>query len=159
MNLVLVVIAVVAFGAYSALVWTKGGENAVASYKEKLEQADKQLQEAARDAITEAQNKITDMTAAYEAGEANAKTVEKKIYLRATSDLTKFPVFANPACVLPPQSLALLTAALKGARSGVVIPAEGGGPNPPEIVAPAPSSQAVPATGPPPKPVPRKKAP
>jgi hypothetical protein len=151
-NIALMLAAVIAFAAYTGFVWMKGGESAVAGYKEKIEAADAQIAAQAKAATDAAANTIIDMTAAFDAGEANAKTVEKKVFVRVASDLTKYPVFQNPACVLPPQSFALLTAAMRGVRGGIVLPAE-------DVIVPAPVPVAPAPPGAHPKPIPRKAAP
>lgn len=154
-------VAVIALIGYSYFL---GGENAVANYKEKLEAVNQRIEAADKKAVEVASNHIIDMTAAFDAGEANAKTVEKKIYVRVGSDLTKYPVFQNPACALPESSYALLTAALRGTRSGITLPPEilspasVVAPATPITMAPPASSSPVSAGGAPPKPVPRKKA-
>lgn len=153
MNPVLIIVAVIAFAAYTALVWTKGGENALAGYKEEQQAAQAKIDDQAKQIEEDAANKIIDMDAAYIAGEANAKTVERKVYVKIAADLQKYPVFQNPACVLPLESYALLVAALRGVRGTFTLPAE----TAPVPAAPPPAPAT--SSGPPPKPVPLRRAP
>ena len=81
--------------------------------------AQAQIDALAAKAQTEAANKITDMTAAYEAGEANAKTVTRTIYVKGQQVVAATPAFANPACVVGADGLQLLN----GARAGVQLAA------------------------------------
>jgi hypothetical protein len=159
---------IIAIGTIALIgyVYFLGGENAVANYKEKLAVAEKKVEDADKKIEAEAANHISDMESAYKAGEADAKTVEKTVYVRVASDLTKYPVFQNPACTLPDQSYALLVAALRGTRTGVVLPLQSPSPAPAgPISAPAVPSNGstssqlpVQATPLPAKPVPRHKA-
>jgi hypothetical protein len=111
--LILLAAALAAFGG-----WTMYERNdAVNDYKTKLEIADKKLKDAADKLKLEATNHITDMEAAYEAGEAEAKVITKTIYARGVTDVATYPVYSNPVCVLPDNSLRLLNAARAGVLS------------------------------------------
>jgi hypothetical protein len=120
------------------------------------------VREQAIAARQEAENYTVDMLASFEAGKAAGRVAEKSIGARLATEV-KLGAFANPECRLPAQSFGLLTATLRGVRSGVTIPAE-------DVRAPVASPAAAPpqaATAPtvqpvdgkPPKPIPRKKAP
>lgn len=114
--LIMLVAALAAFGG-----WTLYERNdAVNDYKAKLEAADAKLKKQADALKVEAANHIVDMEAAYESGEENAKVVTRTIYTRGESDVAKYPVFSNPVCVLPDDSLRLLN----NARAGVLTAAD-----------------------------------
>jgi hypothetical protein len=75
---------------------------------------------ASADALkAESANHITDMVAAEDFGRSQTET--RIIYRQAkgASDVSKYPVFQNPACVLPTDSLRNLNAARAGIRRDV----------------------------------------
>jgi len=86
--------------------------------------AQAKIDDAARAATQEAENKIIDMEAAYLAGEANAKTITRTIYVKGQQNVAAYPVFRNADCVLPP----VLLSDLNRARAGVRAPADTGEP-------------------------------
>ncbi len=55
----------------------------------------------------ETENKLIDMGAAFDAGEANAKTITKTVYLKGQEIVRDAPAFSNPQCVLPDTGLQL----------------------------------------------------
>jgi hypothetical protein len=69
---------------------------------------------------TEAATKITDMQASYEAGEANAKTITKTVYVKGQAYVASTPVFSNPACVVPADGLQFLNSARAGVQLAAV---------------------------------------
>jgi hypothetical protein len=127
---VILVFAGSIFGAYN---W--GEKNGAAEYKEKQEQAQAKIDEQAAVMVREANNKITDMQAAFEAGKEQAKVVTKTITIRGQSDVAKYPVFSNPVCVLPADSLQFLNRARANLRTAAD---------------PGIADAALPVTGPPP---------
>jgi Sec-independent protein translocase protein TatA len=72
-----------------------------AALQAKLDAADKQLADKADALEQEAANHITDMEAAWDASEAVAKAHVVVVRAKGASDVRSYPVFANPACVLP----------------------------------------------------------
>jgi Sec-independent protein translocase protein TatA len=72
-----------------------------AALQAKLDAADKQLADKADALQQEAANHITDMEAAWDASEAVAKAHVVVVRAKGASDVRSYPVFANPACVLP----------------------------------------------------------
>jgi hypothetical protein len=147
-------LAALVFGAvagfYGGYNWESGRW---AKAEEAQHKAEAQVEAAAKDAEKAAANAITDMEAAYQVGEEKGRSDAQKVGGRVRAQIATAPVFQNPACTLPQESFALLTATLKGVRAGVVMPTEG------SPAATAPPVAAPPATtGRPPKPVPKKKA-
>ena len=82
-----------------------------------MEVADKMLEHAADEAKAEAANHITDMEAAYEAGKEEAAGQQRIYVTKGASDVAKYPVFNNPVCVLPDDSLHNINAARSGVRA------------------------------------------
>ena len=96
----------------------------IAKHEQAQAVAQMKIDEAARQARIEAENKIIDMEAAYIAGESNAKTVVQKVYLKGQSYVASQPVFQNPACVVPADGVL----AINRARAGMRTPADPGEP-------------------------------
>ncbi len=124
--LIAIGIAIAAFAGYTVYIDEHAASAAVAKLQAQQAAADKQLTDAAAAAKTEAANHITDMEAAYESGEEQAKTVVRTVIAKGASDVSTYPVFSNPACVLPDDSLHNLVAA----RAGVLAAADPGRPAP-----------------------------
>ena len=61
--------------------------------------------------------KVTDMQAAYKAGEANAKVVTKTVYAKGQAYVQNTPAIRNPACTVGPDGMLLLAAARAGTLS------------------------------------------
>lgn len=166
-----VIAAVVIFGAWSAGAVFLGkywGEADLAEYKVKEAEAQRLAQVAKEEAKQEGENVIANMQGAYDAGLEKGREDAGKVQGRTRSVTQQYAsVFQNPACQPPAAAFDLYVAALKGLRSGVVLPPEtkggdavdtgvpnsSGGANAVTGVAHPPN-----ASGPPPKPVPRKKA-
>lgn len=110
---------------------------------EKNAEAQDKIDEQAKQLSTEASNKIVDMAAAFEAGKEQGRVVLQATTQRGAADVAKYPVFQNPACVLPDESLALLNAARASLRSGIL---------PTLPAAPAPATPTVPSAALPPAP-------
>ena len=103
--------------------WHYGGKNVQADWdaeKVKVADEERKLQAQIDAAEQEAQNKITDMEAAYEAGQSKAKTVYVKVQQRAQSDVVAYPVFGNRACDWPPAVVLLV----RGAFANLHAPAD-----------------------------------
>jgi hypothetical protein len=83
----------------------------------KLDAADKQLADKAQALQQEAANHITDMEAAWDASEAVAKAHVVTVRAKGASDVRSYPVFANPACVLPVDSVQSLNRARASFRN------------------------------------------
>ncbi len=106
---------------------------AEARHEKELAAAQAKVDAQAQKIATDAANKVTDMTAAYDAGEANAKTITKTVYVKGQAYVANTPAFANPACVIGADGLQLVNSA----RSGVQLAANTGA-----------ADGGVPATGP-----------
>lgn len=65
----------------------------------------------------EADNHIADMEAAYEAGHEKARVKLVEIEAKGAKDVTTYPVFSNPQCVLPDDVLHNLNDARATVRS------------------------------------------
>ena len=122
-----------ALGAFLAGL-TMGGYGVKTYYdgaiaREKIEQAAAQakLDERVQKAEAVAATHIDDMIAAYDAGEANAKTITKTIYVKGQNYVATTPVFSNPVCVVPDDGMQFLNGARAGVRAaadpGVLAPA------------------------------------
>ncbi len=148
------IVGVIAFAAWTGAVWSYSTNAAVEHYQAKLDKADAKIAAQAADAVQEGENKISDMQVAYQVGKETATVVEKKVIVRVAAETAQYDVFKNPACVLPPSSLALLQATLRGARAGVVLPPE----TVPAPEQPAAAQKPAAASPQPPKPVPLHRA-
>lgn len=91
--------------------------SAIESYQAQIVKAEDDLRIAEQKRQQEAENKITDMEAAYQAGESNAKTVVKTVYVRGQQNVAKDTALSNPACVMSDDSLHYLVGALTGMRT------------------------------------------
>lgn len=116
-QIIAIVLVIVAFGAWSAKCYELGGDQRIAAYEAKLKAADDKVVAAQKARETEAANHIDDMVTAYETGEQDAKASQTAYVQQAKTDVAKYPVFANPACVLPDASLHVLNAARAGLQS------------------------------------------
>ena len=118
----------------------------IAKHEQAQVAAQAKIDNAARAATQEAENKIVDMEAAYLAGEANAKTITRTIYVKGQQNVAAYPVFRNADCVLPP----VLLSDLNRARAGLRAPADTGEPAPSVPAAGTvegrPAGNAVPAS-------------
>lgn len=101
-------------GFYAGLEWESGRWAKADAARQKAEAA---VDAQAIKAETEAANKIGDMEAAYEAGQAKAKTVYIKVQQRGAADVTNYPVFSNRACDWPSASVLLINSAFANIRS------------------------------------------
>lgn len=132
-----IIVGLIGLGAWTVECINIGGHlNEARVQKAEKAQADAQakLDAAQAKADQEAKNKVIDMAAAYEAGEANAKTINNTYVQRGASDVAKYPVFRNPDCVLPDDSLHQLNSA----RAGLQPTADPG--QPPAAVPGAPAA-------------------
>lgn len=154
---VIAILASLFAGGYGTYQWEEGK---YARLEKKQHDAEAMIEAQSDAAIDTAEKTIEEKKQAFADGEANAKTVEKKVYIRLAGDESKYPVFQNPVCTTPPQSFALLVAALKGTRTGITIPAEAAiqaMPPAPTVVAPAPVAPTSAKPSAHPKPVPIQK--
>ena len=114
---ILALAGVLLFAGWTGAVWHYASSHAEAAYKEKQEQAQAKIDEQAAVTVREANNKIADMQAAFDAGKEQARVVTKTITVRGQSDVAKYPVFSNPVCVLPADSLQFLNRARANMRT------------------------------------------
>jgi hypothetical protein len=110
----LILIAVVFMAGAGMKLFYAGESSGRAQCKADIEAADRKLQAKADELEQETKNHIDDMVVAFDAGESQIKTRVVTIRAKGTSDVQKFPVFSNPVCVLPADSLR----SLNGARAG-----------------------------------------
>ena len=103
--LIIAFIAGLTMGGAGMKAWKDGQ---IAKHEQAQAVAQMKIDEAARQARIEAENKIIDMEAAYIAGESNAKTVVQKVYVKGQSYVASQPVFQNPACVVPADGMLVL---------------------------------------------------
>lgn len=111
----LLLIIAVAFGAggfYGGYEWEAGK---VARAEKAQAEAQAKVDAQARAIEQEAQNKIIDMTAAFDAGEAKAKVVTRTVYAKGQQYVATNAVFSNPVCVVPADGMSIVN----GARAGV----------------------------------------
>lgn len=168
MSAILGIVIVVAFALWTAGVDLRARDGAVAEYKAKVAAAEAKAELAAKAQEAEAANHVADMESAYAAGEEKGRASAGKFQTRAAADVGRFPVFSNPACILPDDALALLNAARRafrdpnaepppaaevgnGPRELELNPAKSGGGKPAQDPAPAISGGAHPK----PKPLPK----
>lgn len=101
--------------------WLHNHDNAVeAAYQAQIDAKEAELRIAADKAKQEAANHITDMQAAYEAGEAAAPEKVRTIYVRGQANVAKDAGLSNPQCVMSDDSLRYLRGALAGMRTATI---------------------------------------
>jgi len=116
-------LAGLAMGGAGVNSWKEGQ---IARHEQAQIVAQAKIDDAAKAAIQEASNKIIDMEAAYIAGESNAKTITRTIYVKGQQNVASYPVFRNADCVLP----AVLVSDINRARTSLRTPADPGEPAP-----------------------------
>lgn len=114
--LIAILAVLTAFGGYTAYERNQAATAAVAKLEVQQAEAARQAQDAIDAAVSAAGDKITDMDAAFEVGEANAKTITQKIYVQGQANVAKDSGLNNAVCVMSPDSLQLLRSALNGMR-------------------------------------------
>lgn len=129
-----ILLIIIAFGAWSAKCYELGGDQRIASYEKKVQAAEDKAAAAQKARDLEAANHVDDMVTAYETGESDAKASASIYSQQARTDVAKYPVFSNPACVLPDDSLRNL----QSARAGLHATADPG--QPPAAVPGAPAA-------------------
>jgi hypothetical protein len=120
--IIILVIAAAALGGgfFKVQQWkSEARAEGVAQCQAQLAEANRQLKVTADALNGEAANHITDMVAAEDFGRSQSET--RIIYRQAkgASDVSKYPVFQNPACTLPADSLRNLNAARASIRRDV----------------------------------------
>lgn len=110
------VLALGLLGGFIALVHSHDSK-VTAAYQAKLDAKDAEIAEHVAKAKQEADNHISDMESAFEAGEANAKTVTQTIYVKGQANVASDKGLADPQCRMSDVSLQLLRGALAGMRS------------------------------------------
>jgi hypothetical protein len=104
--------------------WWKDAQ--IARAEEAQRKAEMVVAAAAEEAEQEAANKIIDMQASFAAGELNAKTVTKTVYIKGQQIVANTPAFNNPACVIGADALQLLNGARTGTGVQLAAAATGG---------------------------------
>lgn len=144
-------VGAIGFGAYEIVTGygDRREHEGEAKYKAAYEAADKQLADASAAAVNAANETIASNVASFNAGEAKSKGSVQIRYVKAQGDVTKYPVFSNPACVLPPEALANLNAARAAMRTGNdVAQAPAAANTAPLAPRPAPVGHPLPAAAP-----------
>jgi hypothetical protein len=95
--------------------WKAGQE---ARHEQEQRAAQDKIDALAAKAKQDAENKLVDMDAAFQAGEAQQKVITKTVYVKGQSYVAAAPqVFANPQCVLPDSSLQLINSEAASLRT------------------------------------------
>jgi hypothetical protein len=118
--IVYLVLLLAVLGGIGGGLWTvhrNGYNQGLAECQAQVKAADDQLRAEAAKREQEAANHITDMQAAYEVGESQAKTKVVTVVSKGAKDVATYPVFSNPACVLPDDSLRTLNASRSSMRN------------------------------------------
>lgn len=126
-QIILIAIAAAALFGGGLTLGYKWEAGIVAERDLKIAKAEESLRIQAQKAEQDAANHITDMTAAYDAGEANAKTITRTIYIKGQAAVAKDVGLTNPVCVMSPDSLYVLNSARASLRTssdpaGVPVP-------------------------------------
>lgn len=102
--------------------------------------AEAKIAAADEKAKTEAANKIIDMQASFDAGETNAKTVTKTVYVKGQAYVANTPVFNLAQCVVPADGMFIANSARANLRvtsfagsSDAAVPVTGADPGRPAI--------------------------
>jgi hypothetical protein len=118
--LLLGIIAAVVLGIIGGAFWktySAGYDNGKADEAAEWAKAKAKLEQELAAAKAEAATKIDDMTAAYEAGVKKGKAFNQSVQAKGVQHVAAFPVFNDPDCVLPADSLSNLKNARLGVRS------------------------------------------
>ena len=95
--LLLLFVAGLTLGAGGMNSWT---QSALERKEAKRVEAEQKLAEEMAKGIKEAENKLIDMTAAFEAGQQQARVVYKTIYAKAKDYVQNTPAYSNPVCTV-----------------------------------------------------------
>jgi hypothetical protein len=94
--------------------------------------AEAKLAEETAKAIKEGENKLIDMAAAFDAGQQQAKVIERKIYVKGQDYVRTVPAYSNPVCRVDAagvqqlnDQIARMHAAAAAAVLGIGLPAAG----------------------------------
>ena len=117
MNLYGILIAFVVGMALGGSWMKEWKDGQIAKHEQAMARVGAEIQAAADAAEQVAANKIIDMEAAYIAGEANAKIVVQKVYVKGQSYVSSQPVFQNPACVVPADGMLAINRARASLRT------------------------------------------
>ena len=117
MNLYGILIAFVVGMALGGSWMKEWKDGQIARHEQAQIAADDKIKAAADAAEREAANKILAVEAAYIAGEANAKIVVQKVYVKGQSYVSSQPVFQNPACVVPADGMLAINRARASLRT------------------------------------------
>ena len=143
--LVGIFVAGLTFGGGGVWQWKAGQE---ARHAQAQAEAQAKIDAQAAKIEADAANKLTDMQASYDAGEAKAKTITKTVYLKGESYVASAPVFRNADCVVPADGVLIVNSARAGVQTasysgGIAAPVRGAGEDPGR-----PTANAVPAITP-----------
>ena len=130
--MIYVIVILLLLGAAAGFIgYGKGQEAGRAEVQAEVTAANQRAQDAADKLKAEAANHITDMEAAFESGEGQAKTRYVYIEKKGAQDVANNPNLSSLACTLPPDAVANLNAArgaIRGDPGGMRVDA-GGGPS------------------------------
>lgn len=144
---IIVGVVLVAFAAWTGIVWNFSGTYHTEALVKQAAAKDDRIKELEQEQLQKDQKAIDDKQKAFEDGKAQGKVVIQQIAARGASDVQRYPVFKDPNCVLPDASLALLNSARASLRTGKL--ADMPTPAPAPVAAPAPASEthtAAPST-------------
>lgn len=118
----LVLGALIVFGGYSKHLLDTGEANGAAKCAASVAAKQGELTELGKKFTDEQANHVADMETVAEKVEQETKDALSKTKAKGSSDVAKYPVFQNPACVLPADSLANVNAARASFHGGVIAP-------------------------------------
>ncbi len=100
-----------AVGGGGVYQWKAGQE---ARHAQEQAEADATIQAQAQKIEQDAATKQTEIASAYKNGEANAKVIEKKVYIRSGQLSSSTPAFTNPVCFIGADGLQLANSTRAG---------------------------------------------
>lgn len=121
--LLAVIVAIAAAGGKGYLLGKHECENDHAQAELKIAAKEAELRQAQAEKMQAAANTITDMEAAYEAGQSKAKVRYVEVQKQGGADVKSYPVFVNRGCDWPPD----VVRNVQRAFAGLYGPANPGG--------------------------------
>jgi hypothetical protein len=116
-GIIIALIAIVGFAGYTMKIQAAAHRAGIEECQAKVTAANAELTRQAGELKQEAENHITDMVAAYDAGESQAKTRTVYLQSKGRADVDQHPdVYNNRACTLPASSLRIVNASRAGLR-------------------------------------------
>jgi hypothetical protein len=116
-GIIIALIAIVGFAGYTMKIQAAAHRAGIEECQAKVTAANAELTRQAGELKQEAENHITDMVAAYDAGESQAKTRTVYLQSKGRADVDQHPdVLRNASCTLPASSLRIVNASRAGLR-------------------------------------------